>query len=949
MVLRAVRSLVGLALLMVLPWAGPGDTATPPPAAGGVVTAPRADDALADYRELPLSFVPNVGQADAHVGFVAQSGGATFAFTPTEASLALTPQGDVPARRLELALRFVGGDPHAAVAAEDRAPGVVNYLLGRNPAGWRTGVPTYSQLRYRRLWPGVDLTFRGADGSLKYQFEVAPGADPAAARLAYSGARRVRVMADGSLAIDSPAGTLTDTAPVSYQDVHGRRTPVASRFVVDPANPTEFRVAVGSYDRSQPLVIDPGLVYSTFVGGAVPGGVVDQGFGIAVDAGGSAYITGRADSIDFPTTPGAFAPTHAGANDAFVTKLDPSGSALVYSTFLGGAEFEQGLAIRVDAAGRAYVTGQTQSADFPTTPGAHDPTFNGGTDAFATALDPTGSRLEYSTYLGTPSFDAGQGLAVDSLGHAVVVGFTDSPSFPTTPGAYDTGFNGGVDTFVTKLDATGTTLLYSTYLGGAGTDLGHGAAVDPVGNAYVTGRTTSADFPTSPGAYDVSYNGGSDAFVTKLDVSGSAVGYSTYLGGGMFDEATAIALDATGAAYVTGGTTAPDYPVTPGAYDTMTNGRFDVFVTKLNPSGTSLVYSTFVGGSLFEIALAVAVDATGRAYVTGDTESTDFPTTPTAVYRSFNGGAGDAFLAVLGSTGATLDHATYLGGSEFDQGRGVALDPQRNVYVTGFTSSTDYPTTPGAYDTTLGRIDAFVTKLDVAPTPTGAARVTLSPPAGTNPVGSAHTITATATGLLGGPVANLRILFMVTGSVSTSGTCTTSPAGECEFTYQGPELPGADAITGCADNDGDAGAGPAEPCGTATKAWVLPVGVTCDATVTGGGFIFADNGDRASFGGNARAIAGGGVQGHQTYQDHGPARHARVQSVELLALTCRADRTGATVFGRATVDGVAESLFRIDLRDLGEPGTGHDRYRILLSNGYDSGDHVLEGGNIQIR
>jgi hypothetical protein len=341
------------------------------------------------------------------------------------------------------------------------------------------------------------------------------------------------------------------------------------------------------------------------------------------------------------------------------------------------------------------------------------------------------------------------------------------------------------------------------------------------------------------------------------------------------------------------------------------------------------------------------VDSQGSAYATGTTASPNYPVTPGAYDPSFNG-ASDAFVTKLNPAGSALVYSTFLGGLGGDDGNDIAVDAQGSIYLTGGTPSPNYPVTPEAYDPTFnGVADAFVTKLTLAPP--GAATVTLSPPTAVNPVGASHTVTATASDSSGQPVEDVTILFAVTGSTSTSGSCTTGANGQCDFTYQGPELPGEDLITGCADNDDNGSTDPEEPCGTATKTWVVPPSTPlCDVIINDGGFITANNGDRGSFGGNAHVSQTSAVTGHQTYQDHGPAQPMRVQSTALLAVTCSQDQTQAAIFGQATVDGVGSFLFRVDLRDLGEPGTGRDRYRILISNGYDSGDHPLEGGNIQI-
>ena len=428
-----------------------------------------------------------------------------------------------------------------------------------------------------------------------------PGARPADIRLAYAGASALRVDDSGRLLIETEMGVLQDSRPVSYQTIAGVRVAVESRYVLNARDAGEQRYgfAVGaSYQPDHELVIDPGVEYSTLLGGSSD----DIAAGIQVDANGNAYVVGTTQSPNFPTTAGAFRRTGAASNfgDVFVTKLNATGTALVYSTFIGGSNFDWGRAIAIDAAGNAYVTGQTKSSNFPTTGGAFDRTFNVDTcprcgidqeDAFALKLNAAGSGLVYSTLFGGFDLDDGLAIAVDGSGNAYVAGETGSANFPTTPGAFDTTRNGEFDTFVTKLNATGSALVYSTYLGGTLVEFPSRVAVDAARNVYVLGATRSADFPTTSGAFDTTQNGAFDVFVTKLNSTGSALIYSTFLGGTDFDSAGGLAIDSAGNAYISGGTGSLDFPTTPGSFDTLPDGS-EAFVTKLNPTGSALVYST---------------------------------------------------------------------------------------------------------------------------------------------------------------------------------------------------------------------------------------------------------------------------------------------------------------------------------------------------------------------
>jgi hypothetical protein len=688
--------------------------------------------ALDAYAKLPLTFVPNEGQADETIHYHAQGGRYSFSFQTHQALLAFSNDTEAAGDAVSgaaphdaeqsvtaVALRFVGANDHVVIAGEEKTTGTVNYLVGADSADWHTGLPAYERVVYRHLWAGIDMSFSGRGGRLKYDFAIAPGASVEDIRLAYRGADDLSLARNGGLVIRTATGVLRDASPRSFQVIGGKRVPVESRFQVRGANSYGF--AIDGYDRRYPLVIDPDLIYSTYLGGP-SGGTGESALGVAVDDAGNAFVTGGAGSTDFPTTPGAFDRTLGGFGDAFVTKLNPAGSALAYSTYLGGSSGDFSSDIAVDDAGRAYVTGNTGSANFPTTQGSFDRTLGGSLDAFVTKLNPAGSALAYSTYLGAGRFEEGSAIAVDDAGRAYVTGRTGSAAFPTTPGSFDRTLGdsefGFGDAFVTKLKPTGSVLAYSTYLGGRSGDLSSGIAVDDAGRAYVTGETDSSDFPTTPGSFDRTLGGSLDAFVTKLNPAGSALAYSTYLGGRLpefdlgEDFGSDIAIDVAGSAYVTGTTGSSDFPTTAGSFDRTLGGFGDAFVTKLNPAGSALAYSTYLGGSGGENGSGIALHLR-RAYITGATSSVDFPTAPWSFDRTFNGEA-DAFMTKLDATGSALMYSTYLGGSNFDIGNGIAAGSAGRAYVAGQTSSSDFPTTPGAFDRTFNESsDAFVTKLDV--------------------------------------------------------------------------------------------------------------------------------------------------------------------------------------------------------------------------------------------
>jgi hypothetical protein len=698
-----------------------------------------ATTAQAAYGKVSVQFEANHGQTDAQVQFITRAGGATVFLTRTAAVFLLSAPDEsaaamddrtaqlqaeresAPRRMHALRMNIAGANETVEVEGVNKLPGIVNYFKGNDPAQWHANIPTFSRVHYSSIYPGIDLVYYGTDErQLEYDFVVKPGSDASQIALNFEGANGLEADANGDLLIETPVGALRQRKPVVYQEVDGMRREVESGYEMKSGGRVGFRL--GAYDVGKPLVIDPVLAYSTYLGG----GQMDSGRGIAVDAMGNAYVTGTTFSTLFPTTPGAFNPTINGSIDLFVTKLNAAGSGLIYSTFLGGDgnAGDNGSAIAVDSLGNAYVTGVTFNASFPTTAGAFDTTDNLGSDGFVTKLNATGSVLVYSTYLGGSLDDGGNRIAVDGAGNAYVTGDTNSEDFPTTAGAFDNTLDDGRDAFVTKLNATGSALVYSSYFGGSDSDSGHGIAVDSTGNAYVSGTTSSGDFPTTADSFDTTFNDGAstapDGFVVKLNPGSSgAVSrvYSTYLGGSAAEDASAIAVDSAGNAYVTGDTTSFDFPITTGAFATMGAGDRDAFVSKLNAAGSFLSYSTFLGGENEELGNGIAVDAAGNAYVTGRTASpADFPTTPGAFATTSASTAMEAFATKVNAGGDDLAYSTYLGGFGNETGSAIAVDSAGNIYITGqtFSSHTDppaFPTTATAFQPTYnGGADSFVTK-----------------------------------------------------------------------------------------------------------------------------------------------------------------------------------------------------------------------------------------------
>ena len=656
--------------------------------------------------------------------------------------------------------------------------------------------------------------YYGNQRQLEYDFIVTPGADPKIITLGFEGADKLEVDTHGDLVLHTDGGNIRFYKPLIYQEVKGRRQIVPGSYSV---NQKRLGFQVGAYDGTKPLVIDPVLAYSTYLGGSG----IEESRDIAVDAAGNAYVTGHTTSTDFPTA-NALQPAHDPSFwDAFVAKLDPTGSALVYSTYLGGNGFDFAGGIAVDGTGSAYVTGETSSTNFPTL-NALQPTKaspeQDGRDAFVARLDPSGSALIYSTYLGGTQNDTGSNITVDAAGAAYVTGSTISADFPIANALQPSYGGGGGDAFVAKLTPTGSSLLYSTFLGGNNADNAYGIAIDTSDHVYVTGNTGSSNFPTVNPIQPI-FGGGSllnqDAFVARITPSGNALVYSTFLGGNELDQGWGIAADASGHAYVVGRTQSTNFPTANALQSAYGGGFLDAFVAHFDSTG-SLIYSTYLGGSGRDDGFAIAVDSSGNPYVMGSTGSLNFPLA-NALQPTFGGGNSDAFVTKLNASGSAFEYSTYLGGSG-DEGPavvGIAVDPSGSAYLAGITDSDNFPIANALQSTRSGSTDSFVAKIGVEP----PAMLTLDPPNAANLVGTQHCVEATVQDSGGNPVPNITIRFMVIGAVNTSGSAATDADGQATFCYQGPLLPGADAITAYADINEDANQGTGEAGGAAAKTW----------------------------------------------------------------------------------------------------------------------------------
>jgi hypothetical protein len=612
-----------------------------------------------DRHTVPLLFLKNQGQAPAQFGFMAKGVGLTAYFAPDGVAFRLSGS--------TIRTEFVGAG-NSVPEGSGLLPTRANFFTGPREA-WQTGVTVYSGVKYREIYPGIDAMYGGDGRQLKSEFVVAPGADPSSIRVRYLSGGELRIAGDGALVIPVDGQELRELAPVAYQEYGNGRVTVACRFVLTGRNTVGF--SVDDYDASSALIIDPVLSYSTYLGGSGS----DSAAALAVDSAGAAYVAGFTASQNLPIASSEQS-SNAGGNDIFVAKLNATGNGLVYCTYIGGSGDDRATGIALGTDGSAYVTGFTQSKNFPVRSPLQSK-LAGGQNAFVLKLSPSGNALLFSTYLGGSSSDAAYGIALDGSGNAYVVGDTTSANFPAT--GFQSTNRGGQDVFIAKLSADGSSLLYSTYLGGYTTDHGAAIAVDTSGNAYVTGYTLSTDFPLA-NALQPRIAGMQAAFVSKLNASGKALLFSTYLGGtsspyGYPQTGYGITVDAQGSAYVAGVTSAPDFPLLNPLQSSL-RGSTDAFVTKLSASG-SLAYSTYVGGASTDAGTSIAVDSGGNAFVAGYTYSSDLPVV--GGFQSQSGGNYDAFLVELNAAGSAIVYSTYLGGNGSDAATAVALDPAGNA------------------------------------------------------------------------------------------------------------------------------------------------------------------------------------------------------------------------------------------------------------------------------
>ena len=581
--------------------------------------------------------------------------------------------------------------------------GYFNYFIGNDTSKWESFVSLYSEVFLQDIYPGIDIHYYFENGLIRYDYIAKPGADIAQINFKINGSGNYGINENGELTLKTNLGKITHGKLFAYQNDGNKKTKIGCSFiktrnglisvfaenynpalalVIDPliystfiggsesdagyaiandgsgnaivagtTSSVNYPATTGAYDISQNTNYDgfvtklnssgSSLIYSTFIGGNSE----DRFNSMVVDGYGNTFMTGYTSSTNYPTSTGAFETSYnGGLDDAFVTSLNATGSDLLYSTFIGGDNSDEGNSIAIDANGNTFITGYTQSTNYPTTSGAYDVSHSKGMDVFVTKLNSLGSSQIYSTFIGDSNDERGTSISIDSSGNAFITGYTGSKNYPTTPGAYDTIYKGKGDAFVTKLNYSGTALIYSTFIGGTDIDYSFAIAIDGIGNAFITGKTTSSDYPTTTGAFDMSHNMYDDINVTKLNSTGTALIYSTYIGGTGLDAGYSIALDSNGYAYITGFTSSNNYPTTKDAYDLKFNGSEDVILTILNPAGSALAYSTFIGGTSGNAGISIAVDNSGDVFVTGNTISNNYPTTTGAFDVSYNGGFYDGFV-----------------------------------------------------------------------------------------------------------------------------------------------------------------------------------------------------------------------------------------------------------------------------------------------------------------
>jgi PKD repeat protein len=600
---------------------------------------------------------------------------------------------------------------------EDSHSGYFNYIIGSNPSKWITNVRVFDEVIVKNVFPGIDAKYyfetKNGEKQFRYDFIVNPGADPSEIKILTDMGNDRSYFAflnsENNLVFKTVLGDLVQQKPFSYQTEDIKTLTVESKFELNSNCILSFKV--GNYNKLKPLFIDP-LVYSTFIGG----NYYDSPNSIAVDKSGNVYICGSTYSSDFPKTTGAYG-SKKGYYDCFVSKLNSSGSSLVFSSLIGGSDYDYATGIVIDESGNSYITGNTYSSDFPVTKKIYDSTFNGNSDCFVAKIGPNGAALRYSTFFGGGGNDYATALEVDTSGNTYVTGYTTSYDYKTTENACFTSYSGSDDGFFSKFDANGSNLLYSTFFGGATEEYPNSIIIDQSGIAYIAGYTNSANFPTTSAAYSRNLSGSNDCFILKINPNSPTLVFSTFIGGSMDDRATSVAIDSLKNVYITGYTYSYDYPTSSPAVSNYSSGNFDCFATKLDSYASSIIYSTYIGGSNHDYGTCIKVNSLGNAFIAGNTYSTDFITTTNGI-DVYQNGTIDGFIVKLNYSGSTLAFSSYFGGINDDYINSIALVGTNNIYLTGTTYSPDFPIISGSYCSTISSYsDGFISKISDISTP----------------------------------------------------------------------------------------------------------------------------------------------------------------------------------------------------------------------------------------
>ncbi|MBM4054126.1 MAG: hypothetical protein FJ264_05530 [Planctomycetes bacterium] len=742
---------------------------------------------------LHTPFIENKGQVNDRIAFYSKNPlGAVFVTKEGEIVYAMS-KGDK--KSIALKEHIINAEK-PSVKGKARSFATFNFFRGKNQSSWKSNIPAYDSITFGEIYEGIELSLNNNGKTIEKIYRVHPGAKTSAIKMTFDGARAASVNTSGQLELDTELGPVIFTKPVAYQETNGERKYIAIAYKMHENNYHTsasgqafiYGFDVQKYDRSKELIIDP-LLASTFLGGTG----ADYGRAIALNSTGEVYVAGYTESVEFPATTGAYETTVQGNSDVFISKLSADLTTLIASTYLGGSGSDLGFSLVIDSDDTIFVSGRTGSTDFPTTKDAYNTDYTGGNyDAFVSKLSSNLSSLIASTYFGGSEDDIGYSIDIDLEGNIFATGYTASEDFPVTTDTYTSKFRGGdYDTFLSKFQNDLSGLIASTYLGGSSNDYGGSITIDPEGNVYIAGYTESTNLPTTSDAYDTSHNGGSDAFIAKLQGDLSGLLASTYFGGSgneyVLQYGDSITINPEGNIYVTGWTDSSDFPTMSDSYQPEIQGESDVFVSRLDGNLETLSASTFLGGSRSERSYHIAIDQENKIYITGYSESSDFPTTNTCYDSSYNDAGneedtarGDVFVSKLRDTLKKLNSSTFLGGSKEDRGYSLVFDNEGNVYVAGYTSSSDFPLSEDAYETSFqcGDSDVFISLLDhgLSSTPgIGSDETPLpSQTPGTTPVSSLTPSPSPTTSPA--PTPTLTVTPVVTPSTTTEPTPIATPA-----------------------------------------------------------------------------------------------------------------------------------------------------------------------------